>query len=82
MIRFILDSDHGGIFPCELFITLSRQSRVSVAFHPNVLEASSCVPFPVGVGERGAGRGAGGGGEGRSPKRTLSWEASVSVIPY
>ena len=46
-IRFILDSDQGGIFPRELFITLSWQSRVSLAFHPNVLEASSRVPFPV-----------------------------------
>ena len=54
MLTHLLDSDHGGIFPSELLITLSRQSRVSVAFHPNVLEASSRVPFPVGAaGRRG-----------------------------
>ena len=53
-----------------------------MAFHPNVREASSRVPFPVGVGGGGDRRAGVGGGEGRSPKRTPAWEASVSVIPY
>ena len=55
MLTHLLDSDHGRIFPRELFITVLRQSRVSVASHPNVREASSRVPFPVGVGRGGEG---------------------------